>query len=72
MLLPWLVNPRPDPALIVVDIDRDTLGAIRFLALAARLCSPSLVGAVSRAGPAAIGLDVLLDRIDTAIAGFDP
>jgi len=71
VLLPWLVNPRPDPALIVVDIDRDTLARYGSWPWPRTLLG-ELVGAVSRAGPAAVGLDVLLDRTDTGLPGSTP
>ncbi len=60
LLLPWLV-PRPaEPALVVVDIDRDTLarhGAWPW----SRTLLAELIRAVAQAEPAAIGLDILLD-----------
>ena len=58
VLLPWLVDAPQEAALIVVDIDRETLARHGSWPWPrARLAE--LVDAVSRAKPAAVGIDVL-------------
>jgi adenylate cyclase len=67
VLLPWVTVRPAEPALIVVDIDRETLAQYgpwpwRRTTLAA------LMRAVAEAKPLAVGLDILLDG---AAAGDD-
>src|SRR5688572_25965023 len=66
VLLPLLVTRPAEPALVVVDIDRDTLarhGAWPW----SRTLLAELIRAVVQAQPAAIGLDILLDGGERAI-----
>ncbi|MEQ1956816.1 CHASE2 domain-containing protein [Mesorhizobium sp. CN2-181] len=71
VLLPWLVKPAEAPALMVVDIDRDTLARYGSWPWPRKLLA-ELLRAVSQAEPAAIGLDVLLDRIEKPAPGLIP
>ena len=68
MLLPWLANSPEKPASIVVDIDRETLERYGSWPWPRQLLA-ELVDAVSRAKPAAIGLDVLLDTMEKPTPG---
>jgi adenylate cyclase len=58
ILLPWLVGTLQEPALIVVDIDRETLARYGSWPWP-RSRLAELVDAVSRAKPVAVGLDIL-------------
>lgn len=59
LLLPWLVRTPEEPALRVVDIDQETLARYGPWPWPRALLA-ELIGTVSDARPAAIGLDMLL------------
>ncbi len=54
VLLPWLVTPAAEPALLVVDIDRDTLARYGPWPWS-RMLLAELIRAVSQAEPGAVG-----------------
>src|SRR3954462_11979987 len=61
MLWPWLARPVADPAVVVVDIDRDSL-VQHGLWPWPRARLAQLIEAVAGAKPLAIGIDILLAR----------